>query len=224
MLEHGLYEQVINNQLNRELSDIPEARKAIAPIDKAEASKVLSQYLADIVQKGLDSSLTLLRIAFQHVRQMGTISEEDLDFLVLNNAIIPSTRTEILREGLCLALNGKLYTAMHILLPQTEHIFRNLVKMCGDTVTFLNSDGSEEYKPLSVLFKSEKLLNFYNGDIIFTFQSIMDDRAGENLRNLNGHGIIDPETGSEITFLHFLSLLIKLLSLYSFKLLPSFKN
>ncbi len=55
MLEHGLYEQVINNQLNSELSDIPEARKAIAPIDKAEASKVLSQYLSDIVQKGLDN-------------------------------------------------------------------------------------------------------------------------------------------------------------------------
>ena len=55
MLQHGLYEQVINNQLNSELAEIPEARKAIAPIDKAEASKVLAQYLADVVQKGLDN-------------------------------------------------------------------------------------------------------------------------------------------------------------------------
>ena len=55
MLHHGLYEQVINNQLNSELAEIPEARKAVAPIDKAEASKVLAQYLADIVQKGLDN-------------------------------------------------------------------------------------------------------------------------------------------------------------------------
>ena len=54
MLNYGLYEQVINNALNSELSEIPEARKAIAPIDKAEASKVLAQYLADVVQKGLD--------------------------------------------------------------------------------------------------------------------------------------------------------------------------
>ena len=52
MLHHGLYEQVINNQLTSELAEIPEARKAIAPIDKAEASKVLAQYLADVVQKG----------------------------------------------------------------------------------------------------------------------------------------------------------------------------
>ena len=57
MLHHGLYEQVINNALNSELAEIPETRKAVAPIDKAEASKVLAQYLADVVQKGLDNVL-----------------------------------------------------------------------------------------------------------------------------------------------------------------------
>ena len=57
MLPPGLYEQVINTALNRELSEIPDARKAVAPIDKAEASKVLAQYLADVVQKGLDNVL-----------------------------------------------------------------------------------------------------------------------------------------------------------------------
>ena len=57
MLQPGLYEQVINNALTSELQEIPETRKAIAPIDKAEASKVLAQYLADVVQKGLDNLL-----------------------------------------------------------------------------------------------------------------------------------------------------------------------
>ena len=55
MLPPGLYEQVINTALNRELSAIPAARKSVAPIDKAEASKVLAQYLADVVQKGLEN-------------------------------------------------------------------------------------------------------------------------------------------------------------------------
>lgn len=57
MLRHGLYEQVINNQLTNELAKIEEARKKIAPIDQAEAAKVLSQYLADVIQKGLDNIL-----------------------------------------------------------------------------------------------------------------------------------------------------------------------
>lgn len=54
MLIPGLYEQVINQQLENELSSISEARKSIVPIDKAEASKILTQYLSDVVQKGLD--------------------------------------------------------------------------------------------------------------------------------------------------------------------------
>ena len=57
MLYPGLYEQVINNALTSELAEIPEARKSVAPIDRAEASKVLAQYLADVVQKGLDNVL-----------------------------------------------------------------------------------------------------------------------------------------------------------------------
>ena len=55
MLQPGLYEQVINNALNSELSEIPEACKSTAPIDGAEASKVLAQYLTDVVQKGLEN-------------------------------------------------------------------------------------------------------------------------------------------------------------------------
>ena len=71
MLHHGLYEQIINTALNRELSEIPNARKSVAPIDKAEASKVLAQYLADVVQKGLDNvlDLSLIHIYGAHTRR-----------------------------------------------------------------------------------------------------------------------------------------------------------
>ena len=57
MLHPGLYEQVINRALAGELAEIPESRKVVAPIDKAESSKVLAQYLADVIQKGLDNVL-----------------------------------------------------------------------------------------------------------------------------------------------------------------------
>ena len=55
MLSPGLYEQIINTALKHELSEVHDARKSVAPIDKAEASKVLAQYLADVVRKGLDN-------------------------------------------------------------------------------------------------------------------------------------------------------------------------
>lgn len=55
MLEPGLYEQVINRKIGKELSAVPDVQKAVTSIDGAEASQVLSQYLADVVQLGLDN-------------------------------------------------------------------------------------------------------------------------------------------------------------------------
>ena len=57
MLHPGLYEQVINNALTSELSQVPETCKAIASIDAAEAPKILSKYLTGVIQKGLDNIL-----------------------------------------------------------------------------------------------------------------------------------------------------------------------
>ena len=198
------------------LNDQGQAVQELPPISDVEVGsdsfrKHMVRYVAE--RRRLIDSIPVA-MAFQQIRKYGTIPEEALDFLVKDNAIIPENRAEIIREGLSLALNGKLYTAMHILQPQTEHIFRHLVKMCGDTVTFLKDDGSEACKPLSSLFKSEKLLESYDEDILFTFQSIMDEPVGENLRNLNGHGLLEPSEGNGAGVVYFLSLLIMLLSVY----------
>ena len=55
MLESGLYEQVINKQIEKALEET-DLLKLIAPIDAAEASKVLSDYLADIIEKSLENA------------------------------------------------------------------------------------------------------------------------------------------------------------------------
>ena len=54
MLQPGLYEQVVNEEIGEELDVIPPQRRATVAIDKAEASQVLAQYLASVAQKGLD--------------------------------------------------------------------------------------------------------------------------------------------------------------------------
>ncbi len=54
MLKPGLYEQVINDEIGQELAALPATRQATAPIDAAEAAQVLTQYLTEVIQKGLD--------------------------------------------------------------------------------------------------------------------------------------------------------------------------
>lgn len=54
MLKTGLYEQVINKLLDKELSENVDKLSQTAHIDEGEASKILSQYVAEIIEKGLD--------------------------------------------------------------------------------------------------------------------------------------------------------------------------
>ena len=54
MLHDGLYEQVINKGLDTELSTSDKLCQT-APIDTAEASKVLAKYVAEVVERGLDN-------------------------------------------------------------------------------------------------------------------------------------------------------------------------
>ena len=55
MLESGLYEQVINKELGAAIDNADDKDCSTAPIDNAEASKVLSKYISDIIEKGLDA-------------------------------------------------------------------------------------------------------------------------------------------------------------------------
>ena len=54
MLKQGLYEQVVNTEIKDELCQLPEGSKHVEKIDAAESSSVLTQYLSEVVHKGLD--------------------------------------------------------------------------------------------------------------------------------------------------------------------------
>ena len=124
MINHGLYEQVINNQLSNELAEIPEARKAVAPIDKAEASKVLAQYLADVVQKGLDNVVdnggdvsTQIEMVNQIVDLIQNTTGE-ADFAALGVAQRAEQLLALLRENDPRLALGK--TAANVQRPETS--------------------------------------------------------------------------------------------------------
>ena len=54
MLKQGLYEQVVNTEIKDELRQLPEGSRHVEKIDAAESSSVLTQYLSEVVHKGLD--------------------------------------------------------------------------------------------------------------------------------------------------------------------------
>jgi len=124
MLHPGLYEQVINAKLQSELAEIPQTCKDTAPIDRAEASHVLSQYLADIVQKGLDNVLDnggdiAAQVALTN--QIVTLiqaSTQEADFAALSVAEQAEQLLALLREADPRLAAGK--TAADFTRPETS--------------------------------------------------------------------------------------------------------
>lgn len=124
MLHHGLYEQVITHALNRELAEIPQARKAVAPIDQAEASKVLAQYLTEVVQKGLENVsdnggdiAAQIALANQIVALIQNTTQET-DFAAMGVDQRAEQLLALLREGDARLAVGK--TAADLSRPETS--------------------------------------------------------------------------------------------------------
>ena len=88
MLRPGIYELPITRSLADQLDTIPETRKAIAAIDQAEASSVLSAYVAQVVRRALermqDAHQELpeqLHLVNQLITLAGGVMDEDADGL-----------------------------------------------------------------------------------------------------------------------------------------------
>ena len=155
----------------------------------------------------------VLKYGISELNKQYQYSEEDLDFLVEHNAIIPEGREKIIRKGIFFGLQGDLYVAMHILLPQMENIIRALVKICGGKSYYIKECGDVEDHGIGPLLKDPNLNDCYDPDIIFHLKGLLDQPEGSNLRNLVAHGILEP--GNSLIELYFLGFFIKFLSWYS---------
>ncbi len=134
-MKAGLYEQVISIGLARELDRATGQLKSVAPIDSAEASKVLSKYIADIIEKGLDNVKdrggdikTQVDLANKIVQTIMTETKEEY-FAVLsvdqraeqllalinmqNTVYAVNERTEIIRPKTSIAQSSLFTGALH---------------------------------------------------------------------------------------------------------------
>lgn len=83
MLENGIYEQLISQEMRIELNNLLNQLSATSPIDKAEAPKILAKYAASIIQKKLEESTeyntdlgTMVQIINRLIKELPDSSSE----------------------------------------------------------------------------------------------------------------------------------------------------
>ena len=150
----------------------------------------------------------------QYFRKLD-LQEADLDFIFENNPIIPKGQEKDVQRGVYYGLTGHMSDALDKLAPKVENIIRNLAEMCGDLMTYYDSrEGVQKKKVLSQVFSGEKLNECIEENILFTFDGLLQQKAGSNIRNRIGHGLNTEAECSTGDCIYFVMIVLKFCALY----------
>lgn len=160
----------------------------------------------------------ILRYQINKIEKM-EFSVDDVYDIVSDSIIIPEGRSKIIAEGLYYGLKGEMYLSLHILVPQTEQIFRRLASECGDVVFDVKNNGIEQASMLKSVFELPNLNECCDESILFVFKGMMIEKSGSNIRNLIAHGLMDEPQAYSGNAVFFLCSLIRLILFSSRKVL-----
>jgi hypothetical protein len=82
-------------------------------------------------------------------------------------------------------------SALHLLVPQVEHIARCQLKARGVKTTHLDDDGIETEKALGALLDLPQTAQIFGEDFAFELKALFCEAVGPNLRNAVAHGLLD---------------------------------
>ena len=143
------------------------------------------------------------------------LRETDFVNLARNSPIVPIGRELLFGKALFAGYDRDFVTALHILVPQIEHMVRYHLKQAGVQTTNIDSDGIENENGLSSLMDLSQTEEIFGEDLSFEIRALFCDPFGLNLRNNLAHGLLDdracysPATiyawwfGLKLVFIHF---------------------
>ena len=150
----------------------------------------------------------------QQFKKLG-LQESDLDMVFVNNPIIPKGQEKDVQRGVYYGLIGRMSDALDKLAPKMENIIRNVAEMCGDLVLYYDyRKGIQQKRVLGQIFEGEKLKECFDENILFTFDGLLQQKAGSNIRNKIGHGLMTEEECFAGDCIYFVMIVLKFCALY----------
>lgn len=126
------------------------------------------------------------------------LREADFSNLAKQSPIVPEGREGLFGKGLCAGYDRDYVTAIHLLIPQIEHMVRVHLKRAGAKTTTLGIDGIENENGLSTLMDLPEVEKVFGADLSFEFRALFCDPFGPNLRNELAHGLLDEGASQSI--------------------------
>lgn len=121
------------------------------------------------------------------------LTEADFIELAHHSSIVPRERAGLLGKALFAGYERDFVTALHLLIPQVEHLVRVHLKQAGAKTTNIDLDGIQNENGMSTLMDLPEAEQVFGRDLVFEFKSLFCDAFGPNLRNELAHGLLDED-------------------------------
>ena len=167
---------------------------------------------------------TYIKWFIQELRQKG-LQESDLKCIFLGNPIIPEGQEDDVMHGVFLGLTGHMSDALDKLAPKAENIIRYIAEMCGDLTGYYDVKNQiQKKKVLGEVFKGKNLNECLDENILFTFNGLLQQKAGSNIRNRIAHGLTKKKECNAGDCLYFVAMMLKLCGLFSSDFYDEYKR
>jgi hypothetical protein len=134
------------------------------------------------------SAQGLVGPALDMIRQQFHLSLHDFYMIAQLSALVPADRANLVAKGLYAGYCSDFIQAIHILVPQFEHMVRMVLKEAGAQTTS-RQDGIEMELGLSALVELPEMTRCFGESLTFTIGALMCKPLGPNLRNEVAHGL-----------------------------------
>ncbi len=121
------------------------------------------------------------------------LREADFVDLANHSPIVPRERAGLFGKALLAGYERDFVTALHILIPQIEHMVRVHLKQAGAKTTNIDKDGIQNENGMSTLMDLPEAEQVFGKDLAFELKSLFCDAFGPNLRNELAHGLLDED-------------------------------
>lgn len=119
------------------------------------------------------------------------LRENDFISLASQSPIVPVEREHLFGKALFWGYERDFVGAIHILVPQIEHMVRCHLKARGAKTTNLDQNGIETENGLSTLMDLPEVEQIFGENLSFEIKALFCDAFGPNLRNDLAHGLLD---------------------------------
>lgn len=119
------------------------------------------------------------------------LREADFIDLARHSPIVPKDRAGLFGKALFAGYERDFVTALHLLIPQIEHMVRVHLKQAGAKTTNLDKDGVQNENGMSALMDLPEADQVFGKDLAYELKSLFCCSFGPNLRNELAHGLLD---------------------------------